>query len=103
EEAVRGRHADYFLALAEQAEPFLVKPEPAWLERLETEHGNLWVALTDFCAQEDRVDKAVRMVVALEVFWSLRGHIHERRTRLMELSLRQTPPTRARAQMLTVT
>src|SRR5262249_20430938 len=46
EEAVRERHAEHYLQLAEQARPFLNKPELAWLDRLETEHDNLRAALT---------------------------------------------------------
>jgi predicted ATPase len=35
-------HTDYFLALAERAEPELTGPSQAtWLDRLETEHGNV--------------------------------------------------------------
>lgn len=100
--ALRARHADYYLALAEQAEPFLEKPEPIWLDRLESEHDNLRAALTYYTAQEETLEKAVRLVAALEVFWSLRGHMSERRTWLLSLSIRQTPPTEARARVLAV-
>jgi hypothetical protein len=42
----RGRHLDYFLALAREAEPRLRGPEQvAWLQRLESEHDNLRAAL----------------------------------------------------------
>jgi tetratricopeptide (TPR) repeat protein len=103
EQTLRARHAGHYLALAEQARPFLAKPEPAWLERLGGEHSNLRAALTYFAAQEDQTDKAVRLTAALDVFWSLRGHMHERRTWLVRLSTFQTPPTEARAQVLAVT
>src|SRR6185437_6503215 len=88
EEAVRQRHADHYLALAEQAQPFLRKPEPAWLDRLESEHDNLRTALTCYSAQEETLEKAVRLAVMLELFWSLRGHMYERRTWLLNLSMR---------------
>ena len=46
EERVRERHRDYFLALAEEAEPKLMGAEQAaWLQRLEEEHENLRAAL----------------------------------------------------------
>ena len=45
-EAVRARHRDCFLALAEEAHPQLKGPDQAkWLHRLETEHENLRASL----------------------------------------------------------
>ena len=43
---IRRRHAAWFLALAETAEPELVGPaQERWLDRLEDEHPNLRAAL----------------------------------------------------------
>ena len=45
-EAVRERHRDWYLALAEEAEPELLgEHQVMWLERWESEHDNLRVAL----------------------------------------------------------
>ncbi|HEV2439552.1 MAG TPA: AfsR family transcriptional regulator, partial [bacterium] len=45
-DAVRHRHCDVYLALAEAAEPHLRGPEEfVWLDRLELEHDNLRAAL----------------------------------------------------------
>ena len=45
-EAVQARHAAYFAALAERAEPKIHSREQiSWLDRLDREHGNLGVAL----------------------------------------------------------
>jgi predicted ATPase len=45
-EEIKRAHAEYFLALAEEAEPRLRGPEDVeWLERLEAEHDNIRAAL----------------------------------------------------------
>jgi predicted ATPase len=100
EGSVRERHADHFLMLAEQAVPFLEANDPAWLDRLETDHDNLRAAITYFASQEKTVEKAERMAAALAIFWDLRGHFYERHLWLVGLALRPTPPTKARAHLL---
>lgn len=47
ETSIRHAHADYYLALARRAEPELTgSRQAAWLDRLETEYGNLRAALS---------------------------------------------------------
>ena len=78
-EAVRERHRDYFLALAEEAEPKLMGAEQAeWLQRLEEEHDNLRSAL-EWSLADAGSQKDLRLCGALQRFWSTRGHLSEGR------------------------
>ena len=82
EMAVRRRHADFFLALAEEAEPALLGPEQAmWLERLEVEHYNLRSAL-GWLRENGDVERGFRLGGALWRFWWLQGHFTEGRAEL---------------------
>ena len=78
-EAVRERHRDYFLALAEAAEPKLDGADQAeWLKRLEEEHDNLRSAL-DWSLVEAGSGGGLRLCGALQKFWWTRGHFSEGR------------------------
>jgi predicted ATPase len=71
------RHAGYFRALAGPAEPELQDPgQLTWLSRLETEHGNLWAALS-WLVDTDQIEQAVRLFWVTWRFWWLRGHVAE--------------------------
>jgi predicted ATPase len=73
-EKLRGRHAAWFLALAERAEPHLKgRRQLEWLGRLETEHENLRSAMR-WLIDEGEVETAVRLAWALWLFWYLHGH-----------------------------
>ena len=76
---VRDRHADYYLALAEAAEPGLLGAgQLAWLDRLEREHDNLRAALDWLRAQGD-AEGAARLAASLGRFWFISGHLAEGR------------------------
>ncbi|HEY1015639.1 MAG TPA: tetratricopeptide repeat protein [Herpetosiphonaceae bacterium] len=76
-EALRERHAGYYLAMAEEAEPELRgAQQEAWLERLEGEHDNLRAALGWGFAQGDAAP-AARICGAIWRFWWQRGHLSE--------------------------
>ncbi len=75
----RGRHAERFLAFADQAEEGLAGPEQAdWLKRSEQELDNLRAAL-DWCLANGRVAEALQAVSALGRFWRAHGHVAEAR------------------------
>ena len=76
-EEVRHRHASFFLALAEEAEPRLRGPEDLeWLERLETEHDNLRAALS-WALVGGEAELGLRLAGALWTFWEARGYYGE--------------------------
>ncbi len=73
----RQAHADYFLQLAEEAELALKGPLlVAWLERLERENDNLRAAL-QWALEGGRAEMALRLGIALERVWVVRGHRNE--------------------------
>ncbi len=77
EQAARQAHAGYFLRLAEEAEPALKGPLLVdWLERLEREHDNLRAAL-QWALESGRGEVALRLGIALERFWVVRGQRNE--------------------------
>ena len=76
-ETLHRRHADYFLRLAEEAEPHLTGADQAtWLERLEAEHENFRLSL-DSLRRADAGAEELRLVGALMRFWYVRGHLRE--------------------------
>jgi len=101
-EAIRGRHASFFLALTEEAEPKLKGGESRlWLERLEIEHDNLRAALR-WAADDGEVETLLRLAGALWWFWLRNGHLSEGR-RWLEGALERVEAserTAARAKVL---
>jgi predicted ATPase/DNA-binding CsgD family transcriptional regulator len=98
--AVRRRHAEHFLALAESAERALAGPEQRfWLDRLERELENLRTALK-WATEVDETELALRLASALWFFWDMRGHLHEGRQSLevlLALPAAAASPSRAAA------
>lgn len=97
--ASRRRHAEYFLALAQEAEPAILGVNPQeWLGRLETEHDNIRAAL-DWFEAVGETQEALALAGAIWEFWCLRGHYAEgwrRLEHLLGLDHRSTP-ARAKA------
>lgn len=77
--ATEQRHAQWFLRLAEDAEPGLRGPELLQsIVALQTEHENLRAALR-WSIEHDDADVGLRIVGALWRFWHLGGHLSEGR------------------------
>jgi predicted ATPase/DNA-binding SARP family transcriptional activator len=97
--AVRSRHAEFFLALAERVEPELPSSRSEVLDRLELDHDNIRAALA-FLASTREDERVLRLVGAIWRFWYLRGHLREGRLRLETALEHGTAPTLARAKAL---
>jgi predicted ATPase/DNA-binding SARP family transcriptional activator len=98
--AAQRRHAEWYLALAEQAAPELSGEQQAqWFGVLEVEHDNLRAAL-DHLAEADESELLLRLTIALTRFWYVRGHLVEASARLRQSLApggEQTPELRRRA------
>jgi predicted ATPase/DNA-binding SARP family transcriptional activator len=80
---MRRRHREWFLGLALAAAPELRGPRQRdWLDRLESEHDNVRLAL-EWCRTEATGEEAeLRLAGALVWFWVKRGHMSEGRQHL---------------------
>jgi non-specific serine/threonine protein kinase len=79
-EQVRKRHFEFFLQLAERAEPYVRGPQlPAYLNEFEAEHDNMRAALEWSLSQADYGEASLRLAGALFSFWEQRGYISEGR------------------------
>jgi predicted ATPase len=101
-EATR-RHALYYTALAEMAEPELGAGvrQLQWLKRIEEEHENLRAVL-DWAVLAGESLIGLRLAGAIRRFWALCGHAREGRARLEALVRLPSAPTHksARAKAL---
>jgi predicted ATPase/DNA-binding CsgD family transcriptional regulator len=106
-ELTRQAHANYYLTLAERAEPEYGGAHQAlWLDRLEREHDNLRAALQWSLEQittrgdEPSTTLALRLGIALRRFWLVHAHVQEGRDfleRALEVSTNISPALRAQA------
>jgi predicted ATPase/transcriptional regulator with XRE-family HTH domain len=79
ETAVAKWQAEYYLALAEAADPQLTSAEQKlWFDRLECDHNNLRAALM-WTLQNGEVEMAGRLSAALVRFWDIHSHFTEGR------------------------
>ena len=76
-DAVAQRHADYYLSLAEQAEPELLGArQGAWYERLEADLNNLRAALAWSLGHRE-AELIARLAASVLPFWISRSHANE--------------------------
>ncbi len=102
EAELRRRHRDWYLRLAERAEPeSWGAAQRLWLERLELEHENLRAALAWSVADPQGAEAGLRLAAALWNFWWMRGYLSEGRRWLEQMLRRQEEaPLAARAKGL---
>lgn len=95
----RRRHAGYYLAMAERAEPELVGAQSSrWASRLSAERDNVRVAL-EWSEQHD-VELGLRLSSALRRFWEAHNGIVEGYRWFATLLARPSPPSPVRAAAL---
>jgi len=76
-DAVRRRHAAWFLSLAQRAERFIwSEHQTAWLERVEHAHDNIRAAL-NWCLSGGDDETGVLLAAAMHRFWFARGYIRD--------------------------
>jgi predicted ATPase/class 3 adenylate cyclase len=103
--ALRNRHLAFYLRLVLDAEPELVgRDMAAWLDRLDAEADNLRAAID--WAFEEEPDAALRMCVALQIYWRTRslaeGLDHLRRAAELARQIRPPDPAADRERALLV-
>jgi predicted ATPase/class 3 adenylate cyclase len=83
---VARRHAEFFLALAEEGEPHLTATDQSiWIEGFQREIDNMRAALS-WTVDQRAAEMGFRIGAALWRFWQFRGHLEEGRIQ-MELLL----------------
>ncbi len=92
-EQMRRTHAEYFLALAEEADPLLrTGDQLTWLDRLDAAYDDLLAALRWASEADARI--ALRLSASLVTYWWMRGRRFEGSTLSLEVvkHLGQRPP-----------
>ena len=96
EEAVRDRHLEYFLGIAEESQARLAgADQKRWLARLDVEHSDLLAGHAWCGGDVGRAVPGLRLVGAMWGYWSARGHYAVAGRTLLEALAR--PGARVRA------
>ncbi len=97
----RGRHADYFMSVAEEAHSGTrSRDQVVWFERLDRDHENLKAALT-WAMEHDRIESAARIANGLWWFWGARGHVDTALSHVRALLAREDLSVELRTGLLT--
>lgn len=100
-EDLRGAHAEYFLKLAQTADPKLrIGDQLTWLSRLDADYENILAALR--WSTESQTDLGLRLVSSLCRYWWMRGRRFEGAMLSIELAKRVglVPPADLREEFL---
>jgi predicted ATPase/DNA-binding CsgD family transcriptional regulator len=101
EAALRRRHANWHLYLAEEAEREWFGPEQAtWCQRLRHEHANLGIALDFYLSGPEDRQRGLRLAAAMWFYWLVFGLVLEGRNWLRRALEAHSEPTRDRAKAL---
>jgi predicted ATPase/class 3 adenylate cyclase len=98
-DALRRRHAEHFIALAEEGEPHARQVDVAWLDRLDRELDNFRTVL-DWLNETGETQLVLRLAGALDDLWGTRGYLAEGRRRLEDALAADETPTADRAKAL---
>jgi len=90
-DALRDRHLNYFLTLAETAAPHLIRPEQLeWLTQLDTDYENLRAAL-EWALSKETAELSLRLCASLGRFWYVRTFLLEGSNWLKSALSKTTP------------
>jgi predicted ATPase/class 3 adenylate cyclase len=92
-DTLRDHHLDYFLNLAETAEPHLIRPEQLeWLARLDADYENLRAVL-EWALYKESPQSSLRLCAALGTFWNIRWYWLEGSKWLESALVKPSPDT----------
>jgi predicted ATPase len=78
--SVHNKHLYYFLDLAEKADKEIHGPDQVdWFNKIESEYDNILAAL-GWSVSDKNTETAIRLLIAVEWIWRMRGHYYETRT-----------------------
>ncbi|KAB8145138.1 XRE family transcriptional regulator [Chloroflexia bacterium SDU3-3] len=99
--AARQRHSAFFTAFASAAEPQLQGADQLlWLNRLETDHGNLRAAMEWSRTPGGDPQHGLMIAGSIWIFWQTHNHVSEGRARFAAALAEAPQPSIARAKAL---